>query len=204
MPRASSTAPSGRPAGRRASDTADRVLDAAERLAQVRGFNGFSYADVSAEVGVTKASLHYHFPSKAVLGRALIERYTRRFGQALASIVEREPSALPRLRGYGGLYADVLAQGRICLCGMLAAEYETLPKPMQRAIRAFFDANETWLADVLADGRRARELAFPGDPREAARHWISTLEGAMLLARSYGDPARLFDATDRLLAAHAR
>ena len=51
-----------------AADTADRILDSAERLVQVRGFNAFSYADVARELGITKASLHYHFAGKAELG----------------------------------------------------------------------------------------------------------------------------------------
>ena len=55
--------------------TRARILDAAEQLVQTRGFNGFSYADVATELGVTKASLHYHFPGKAELGEALIARY---------------------------------------------------------------------------------------------------------------------------------
>ena len=68
-----------------ASDTRTEILDAAERLVQQRGFNAFSYADIARELGVTKASLHYHFAGKAELGRALIERYTERFGEALAA-----------------------------------------------------------------------------------------------------------------------
>src|ERR1700694_3257471 len=47
------------------ADTASKVLDVAERLVQVNGFNGFSYADASSELGITKAALHYHFARKA-------------------------------------------------------------------------------------------------------------------------------------------
>ena len=50
---------------------AERILDAAQALAQVRGYNGFSHADVSAELAITKASIHYHFPGKADLAEAL-------------------------------------------------------------------------------------------------------------------------------------
>src|SRR5262245_14765717 len=92
--------PSPRPAARRRSGarrTADTVLDVAERLAQTRGFNGFSYADVSAVVGVKTASLHYHFPSKADLGRALVERYSRAFQAALSEIGARDARAPARL-----------------------------------------------------------------------------------------------------------
>ena len=50
-------------------DTATQILDVAERLVQVRGFNGFSYADVAAELNITKAALHYHFAGKASSAR---------------------------------------------------------------------------------------------------------------------------------------
>src|SRR5262249_60601726 len=80
--------------------TRERVLDVAERLAQTRGFNGFSYADIAAEVGITTASLHYHFPAKADLGRALVERYTDGFQSALAAIADQEAQGLERSARY--------------------------------------------------------------------------------------------------------
>ena len=79
-----------------AADTASRILDVAERLVQTRGFNGFSYADIAAELKISKPSLHYHFPSKAALGEALIGRYAARFTEALqASLgVDVHPAAV--------------------------------------------------------------------------------------------------------------
>src|SRR5437868_8318912 len=104
--------------------TNERILDLAERLVQTRGYNGFSYADIAASLGVTKASLHYHFPAKAALGRQLIGRYERNFVRALEAIDAKVKSPREKLRRYAGIYADVLADDRMCLCGMLAAEYE--------------------------------------------------------------------------------
>ena len=78
------------------SDTADRILDVAERLVQMLGFNGFSYADIAAELKITKASLHYHFATKAELGARLIARYQGRFQAALAaSVMATGAGALP-------------------------------------------------------------------------------------------------------------
>ena len=79
---------------------------------------------------------------------------------------------------------------RMCLCGMLAAEYRTLPEPMQDAVVTFFDANEAWLDRVLREGRKRGELTFSGSPREVARALISALEGALLTSRPYADPDR--------------
>src|SRR5580658_2914910 len=79
---------------------ATAILDVAEQLVQTRGYNGFSYADVAAQLGVTKASLHYHFPSKAQLGSALIDRYQIVFGEALEAIDARAAEPSKKLRLY--------------------------------------------------------------------------------------------------------
>jgi TetR/AcrR family transcriptional repressor of nem operon len=180
------------------SDTASRILEVAERLAQTRGFNGFSYADIAAELKITKASLHYHFATKAELGCALIVGYSRRFEAALAQIAIGKPR--DTLRRYVQLYEDVLVRDRMCLCGMLAAEYSTLPDPMRAELRSFFDKNESWLANHLERGRKAGELRFEGSALEIARMLTAGLEGAMLLARSYEEPARFEATAKRLLA----
>jgi TetR/AcrR family transcriptional repressor of nem operon len=181
-------------------ETPARILDIAERLVQLRGFNGFSYADVAAELGVTKATLHYHFASKGELGEALIARYARRFADALAAVDAEVDDEREKLAAYADLYGDVLRGQRMCLCGMLAAEYETLPEPMRRTVLRFFDDSESWLEGVLEQGRRRGTLHFIGDPRDAARLVVSGLEGAMLVARPYGDLKRFEAAADRLLA----
>jgi len=170
--------------------TAGRILDAAEGLVQVRGFNGFSYADVAAELGVTKAALPYHFAGKAELGEAVIGRYASRFAGALEVIDASEPDAPRKLDAYARLYLDVLRHDRMCLCGMLAAEYQTLPGAIRETLIAFFDANERWLAAVLEEGRAEGTVEFGGPAAEAARMIVGALEGAMLLARPYGDAAR--------------
>jgi TetR/AcrR family transcriptional repressor of nem operon len=181
--------------------TATRVLDAAERMVQVRGFNGFSYADIAAELGITKPALHYHFAGKADLGAALIDRYTTRFTDALAEVDASVGDAPSKLAGYADLYLTVLRDRKMCLCGMLAAEYQTLPPPMQDAVIGFFDQNERWLEKILEQGQAEGNLHFEGSARDTARMVIGGLEGAMLVARPYGDISRFQAASAGILAA---
>jgi TetR/AcrR family transcriptional repressor of nem operon len=182
------------------ADTSQRILDVAERLVQTRGFNGFSYADIAEALEVTKASLHYHFPSKGDLGKRLIERYEAGFLAALKRIDSAGAGARDKLKRYIRIYADVLRDNRMCLCGMLASDYATLPKPMKEEVNHFFDANERWLAAVLDAGRKAGNLEFKGSAVELARAMVGSLEGAMMLARSYGDASRFDTAAERLIA----
>jgi TetR/AcrR family transcriptional repressor of nem operon len=179
--------------------TAERILDSAERLVQVRGFNGFSYADIANELGITKASLHYHYAGKAELGEALIARYGERFTAALEQIDSGALAGSAKLEAYARLYADVLRGKRMCMCGILAAEYPTLPKPMQKAVIGFFDKNERWLAEVLRQGQADGSLRFQGEAADVAQGILSTLEGAMLVARPYGALDRFEAAVRQLL-----
>ncbi len=136
---------------------------------------------------VSKASLHYHFSSKAELGQALLVRYRTAFESALRAITQGSPHANEQLRRYAKLYGDVLVDDRMCLCGMFAAEFSTLPEAMQGELRKFFDVNERWLTTVLDSGRRAGTIGFRESPKERARLLLGALEGAMLVARTYGD-----------------
>jgi TetR/AcrR family transcriptional regulator, transcriptional repressor for nem operon len=183
-----------------ANGTSGRILDIAERLVQTRGFNAFSYADIAAALNITKASLHYHFATKAKLGERLVERYQESFIAALARIDGSCDDAGSKLRAYVGIYTDVLDNDRMCLCGMLAADYATLPEAVKDRVLRFFDANETWLTSVLWRGRASKELTFSGPPIERARMLVGALEGAMLLARSHGDHGRFRSAATRMLA----
>lgn len=183
------------------TETPDQILDIAQRLVQTRGYNAFSYADISQSLGITKASLHYHFPSKAELGKRLIERYTQTFRHALADIATSSRSAPAKLRKYVALYGRVLRNDRMCLCGMLAAEHTTLPKPMQSELKQFFDENEHWLTNILTHGQAEKQLHLKYSPRETARLLLGSLEGAMMLARSLGDTARFESRAEHLLSA---
>ena len=159
----------------------------------------FSYADVASELAVTKASLHYHYPGKAELGEALIARYAQRFAEALKAIDEQAGDAPARLAAYASIYGDVLR--------------ERADVPVRHARRRLRDAAA---ADAgggdpllrrehrLAGGRdragRADGTLRPsGSPEEAAQALLGGLEGAMLVARPYGDVKRFEAAAAGLL-----
>lgn len=196
MPSKRDTKPAER--GQRA-DSATRILDSAERFVQARGYNGFSYADVASELGVTKASLHYHFASKTDLGQALISRYSERFSGALKEIDACLSDAPAMLDAYAALYAEVLRGNRMCLCGMLAAEYATLPQPIKEGLTVFFDLNQAWLQRVLEQGSADGSLRLTAPSAETAQLIVSALEGAMLVARPYGELDRFDSVVTGLL-----
>ncbi len=181
--------------------TAGKILDIAERLVQTRGYNGFSYADISSELRIRNASVHYHFPSKSDLGRRLVGRYRENFLAALAGLEEDHADARRRLRAYVAIWTRVLRdRDRMCLCGMMAADIASLPRSVRAEIKRFFNENEAWLVRVLKAGQKAGTLKLSGTVEVEARLLTMGLEGAMLVARSYGEVGRFEEIAVRLLA----
>lgn len=174
------------------ADTYNRILDVAQDLVQELGFNAMSYADISQHLNIRNASIHYYFPKKAELGEALVRRYRLRLEGQLHSIDDAVVSPLEQLERYFAVYRAVVHQdGRICLCAVLAGDYNTLPEAMQQEVKAFFEFNEAWLTKVFAAGQAGGTLRFVGTPEMAAYAFLATLEGTMLLARSSGDVNRI-------------
>lgn len=177
-----------------------RILDAAERLCQMRGFNGFSFRDLAGIVGIRSASIHYHFPTKTDLGKALIVRYRHKMEGVLGDIERKEATVAGRMKRFVAFLREVLRdENRMCLCGILAAEAGTLSEEMKVEVRRFFDGCEQWLTKELKAARDRGELSFTGAPAAAARAMLSTLEGAMITARAFGDERRLAESAQWML-----
>lgn len=182
--------------------TADRILDIAENLVQTRGYEAFSYADIAGVLNIRKASIHYHFPSKAELTRAVAARYRATFTARLAQLDREFPDPTRRLMRYVRLFQDALRQGdHMCLYGMLASDAATIPEAVRTEVNQFFADQEEWLARVLAQGRTAGEFRFDGKPDAAAEALLAGLEGAMLVARSRRDVAHFAAVALRLVGA---
>lgn len=170
-------------------DTRTRILDSAQSLLETRGFNAFSYQDIADELGIKKASLHYHFPSKTHLGAALAQRHA---DQARAILAELDAAALSpaqMLDGFIRPFIDIASScKRMCPGGMLAAEFSTLAPDVQSQLQSFFHVIHSWLCRLLSQGRESGAFAFDGTPDTRADIIISTLEGAILLARIRQNP----------------
>ncbi len=161
----------------------DRILNAAQEIAQRKGYDGFSFRDIAAAVGIKPASIHYHFPSKGELTVALVARYTDRLmaslGEPTATAMKTTGDLIDRYiaRFRGTLEHD----GRMCLAGIFATEIDTLPAEVHEEIERFVLANIEWLTSALRQYGSRRVRASHQTDR--ARAIFSALEGAMLVAR---------------------
>lgn len=171
----------------------EQILDHAITLMMLRGYNGFSYRDLSELVGVKTSSIHYYFPSKDDLVLEAVNEYSKEVFAGLGTIDPALP-ADAKLDRYTKLFGRTLGDGdQICLCGMLAADIGTLPDTVRQAVQAFFKANENWLAKVLEQGAKEGTLVLNGNPENAARAMYAAFQGSVLASRLFHAKARLDD-----------
>jgi TetR/AcrR family transcriptional repressor of nem operon len=177
------------------SGTADQILDLAEMLIQTRGYSAFSYQDISDALGITKASIHYHFASKTDLGIAVVDRYVDRFGAALVAIAEDQSQpSMAMLDFYVEPYVGYArTPDQVCLCGALAGEILALPPELRARVDRFFRAHQLWLTGILKRGAARGEFTLPAPAGKVARLIFSALQGALLLKRTTGDASQLGD-----------
>lgn len=166
-------------------DTKTQLLDSAERAARERGYDGFSYADIAAEVGIRKASIHYHFPSKSDLGLALIQRYRERIKTQFGAVSESGKSAGAKLKVYLDFYRAAMSDGtNVCLCVAFAISRDSLAEPILKELDQFHDDSIKWLTGVYADAIEDKSIADVANPAEEAAMTLAVVEGGHLIGRS--------------------
>ena len=187
-----------------ATDTKTSLLDSAERAARTRGFDGFSYADLAADVGITKASIHHHFASKATLAVALMKRYYTDLETACAEIDQEHATGASRLTALVARYHGALNGGQsLCLCVSFSTSAESLSTETLAEMNRFRSMMIDWLTRTVSLGKDDGTIQNVGEPVSEAAATLPLLEGAQLAARAAQDPKR-FDAAMALLTARLR
>jgi TetR/AcrR family transcriptional repressor of nem operon len=177
------------------SETAGQILDLAETLIQTRGYSAFSYQDIADSLGIRKASIHYHFPSKADLGVAVVDRYMARFDDALTAIADdQSQSSMTMLDVYVQPYLQFASTpDQVCLSGALAGEMMALPPKVRERVDHFFRTHQVWLTKILERGVARGEFTLAAPASKVARFVFGALQGALLVKRTTNDLTQIND-----------
>ena len=173
-----------------AATTTEAILRSARSSIITAGYNGFSYADIAAAVGIRKASVHHHFPTKVDLVRTLVQQYRAEAEAGIAEIERNVSDPLGQIRGYTGYWESCIGdpETSYCVCALLATQLPVLPDEIAFEVRAYFRALSAWLTSVLERGARLGGITLLHDARSEAELLMAAVHGAMLSARAYGDP----------------
>jgi TetR/AcrR family transcriptional repressor of nem operon len=169
------------------SNTRDQIIDKAFQLMLQRGLNGFSYRDISEPLGVKNAAIHYHFPNKMDLIKALIDENHQVLRRSTSEFMAYGGPARPQLEGLFAFTMNQCQCGRpICMVGALAIDYDELSDDIKEANNRFMKDSVNWLSRVMDAGRKQDEFHFEGESMSKAVSILAMIQGARQLARVHG------------------
>jgi TetR/AcrR family transcriptional repressor of nem operon len=166
------------------NESANAIMDAAEHRMRVGGFNGFSFREIAADVGVKSSSVHYHFPTKEKLAAAVVHRYT----DEVAELIDRESAKNPDpIKVWTRAFRRSLSsEKRMCPCAVLGAAALDLPAEVAEEVKRFFN--------MCLD-----KLVNAGLSKNAAAEFLSTITGALVVANALSDASAYDRATKELV-----
>jgi TetR/AcrR family transcriptional repressor of nem operon len=167
------------------SDTKSEILKSATRFLRKQSYNSFSYNDIAEEVGIKKPSIHYHFPTKDILGVEAVKYYEKLIIQYITKLEDHTDNPLEKLDAFFEFFRVGIEKDYLCPGAVLSVEFNTLNKEMKDILRSLFNYYTTWLAEVLEKGREWGIMEFDETSVEKAFFVASATEGAMVLARAY-------------------
>lgn len=166
------------------SDTKTLILDIAEDLLQDKGYNGFSYNNISKSLCMKNAAIHYHYPSKEDLGQNIIKRARGRFRKWINLPETQALNSWERLDLFLSVYYKSLDDNKkVCLVGSLATDYNTLPPSMQVETQLLIKEITEWLCNLLIESRNSGIWFVRGEPQGKATAILTSLVGGLQLAR---------------------
>lgn len=162
-------------------DTKFEIIRLADKLIRTKGYNGFSYKDISTELQIKNAAVHYHFPSKADLGAMVIKTEREQFINVMDAH-KNTLSSLKVLDAFFNLYINWQKEGNICLIAALSPAYNYLPEAMQKEFKDYFEEIKTWLNNTLEKGADAKEFSFIGTVEEKTDYILASLTASLPLS----------------------
>lgn len=166
----------------------DRIVEAANRLVYIKGYNKTSFADVAYEVGITKGNLHYHFKSKDELLKAIINYRMAIISEHLDQWDRQYPDAKSKLKRFVQMLLneeeDIVRYG--CPLGSLNVELGKCQLPLQVKAREMFDLYQEWLVKIFKQLDKKNS-------KSRSRHLLAMVQGAALMSYVYSETKVLKD-----------
>jgi AcrR family transcriptional regulator len=158
-------------------------MELAEGFIVTKGYNAFSYNDISSELGIKNAAIHYYFPSKANLGTSIVKNNRQRFEEMVENMKIMKFDELKQLESFFKIYAKSNREQKICVIGSLGPDFNTLPEASQNELKTMTERIVQWLASILESGRQKGIFSFKGEAQYRALLVLSNMIASLQLSR---------------------
>jgi TetR/AcrR family transcriptional regulator, transcriptional repressor for nem operon len=169
------------------NQTNRQILYYARNFLQCRGYNGFSYKDISQKLGIKNAAIHNYYPKKEDLVAALLDESRNKLAANIAQIVDSGGSARDQLQYYFDYALKEFDEGKsICPPGSVILDFEELPETVKKQNLLLLDDILAWITRVLKTGLEQGEFDFFGPVEARAELVAGALMGARQLSSIKG------------------
>jgi len=165
------------------SVTREKIIELGENLILTKGYNAFSYQDISTELGIKNAAIHYYFPTKEKLGTSIVKTNIQRFEEMVDNMHSRNFDELQQLETFIKIYIKSQRDQKLCIVGSLGPDFSTLNETTKSELVRMTELILKWLTDILTTGKENKRFAFTGEPQNHAAIIFSGLVASLQLAR---------------------
>jgi TetR/AcrR family transcriptional repressor of nem operon len=174
------------------SGAKEKLVDAARRLMLSKGYAATTVDEICEEAGLSKGSFYHFFPTKEEIGLAALEAFHQRGQKRLAegpyaSIADPVERVFSFIDHAESVSKDLWSEG--CLLGTFSVDLAETHPAVRKRVSELFDksiANMAKVFEPIASKNKSGPSA-----QELAEHFISLLEGAIVLGKAYDDIKRI-------------
>ena len=163
------------------SVTREKILELGENLIRTKGYNAFSYQDISSELGIKNAAIHYYFASKEKLGTSIVKTNIQRFEEMIDNMKSRKFDEWQQLDTYIKIYIKSHREQKKCIVGALSPDFNTLNDTTKVELKRMIDIILNWLTELLDNGKKSNVFFFKDDPGSKALTIFSSLVASLQL-----------------------
>ena len=168
------------------SVTREKILELGETLIRTKGYNAISYQDISSELGIKNAAIHYYFPSKKNLGTSIVKTNIQRFEEMVENMEGRGFNEWQQLEVFVKIYIKSHREKKKCVVGSFSPDFKTLDDSTRKELRKMVGMILTWLADLLEKGRENGAFSFTDSAESKALVIFSSLVASLQLSGVLG------------------
>lgn len=165
------------------SVTREKIIELGENLIRTKGYNAFSYQDISTELGIKNAAVHYYFPSKENLGTSIVKTNIQRFEEMVDNMHSRGFDEWKQLDTFIKIYIKSHREQKLCIIGSLGPDFNTLNETTKTELVKMTEIILKWLTNILNTGKEKKIFMFNEDPQNKATLIFSGLVASLQLSR---------------------
>jgi TetR/AcrR family transcriptional repressor of nem operon len=165
------------------SVTRENILELGESLIRMKGYNAFSYLDISSELGIKNAAIHYYFPLKENLGTSIVKTNVQRFEEMVENMHSHGFDELRQLETFIKIYIKSHREKKLCIMGSLGPDFNTLNDSTKAELKRMTEMILNWLTSILESGKQKKIFIFKEEPKNKAVVLLSCLIASLQLAR---------------------